>query len=230
MPGTSGFDLIETIRQTKGATQPAVMMLSAANLSEHAARCKELGIAFLLKPVSSFEVMETAAQLLRKLDRDQKRTNRPPIKPTHVPVPPKAEAPARILIAEDNLINQKVITSMLRSQNYELQVVGDGARALAAWRDREYNLILMDMQMPVMDGLEATKRIRQAEKSEKAGRRRTPVLAVTANARKEDREACINAGMDGFISKPIENVELLEKIKSLIKEDRASTQVPALRA
>jgi CheY-like chemotaxis protein len=102
---------------------------------------------------------------------------------------------------------------MLKRLNYEVHVADNGRAAVEAWKERDFDLILMDMQMPHVDGLEATRYIRQAERT---GRKRVPILAVTANARAEDRAACLAAGMDDYLAKPIRSDELVEKVKRAV--------------
>lgn len=210
MPGQDGFSLVEQLRDQQGLIRPAIMMLTSINLSEHAARCRELGIAYILKPVSAADLRETAARAIRDMERPvARRTTRAPART----VMPKPVLPIRILVAEDNVINQRLLALMLKRLNYEVHVADNGQAAIEAWKDRDFDLILMDMQMPHVDGLEATRTIRKAER---AGRKRVPIVAVTANARAEDRAACLAAGMDDYLAKPIRSDDLVEKVKSAI--------------
>ncbi|HWF45510.1 MAG TPA: response regulator [Bryobacteraceae bacterium] len=210
MPGQDGFALVEQLGHERGLTRPAVMMLTSINLAEHAARCRDLGIAYLLKPVSAADLRETAARVIREMERPLA----PKLKPVPVRAPaPKPIMPVRILVAEDNAINQRVLALMLKRLNYEVHVADNGRAAVEAWKERDFDLILMDMQMPHVDGLEATRYIRQAERT---GRKRVPILAVTANARAEDRAACLAAGMDDYLAKPIRSDELVEKVKRAV--------------
>lgn len=217
MPGQDGFALVEQLRTERGLTSPAVMMLTSTNLSEHAARCRELGIAYLLKPVSASDLRETAARSIREVERPRSPVPRKVTLAT-VRQAPKPTLPIRILVAEDNAINQKLLALMLKRLNYEVHVADNGRAAIEAWKDRDFDLILMDMQMPHVDGLEATRYIRQAERT---GRRRVPIVAVTANAREEDRVACLAAGMDDYLAKPIRSDELVEKVRLAISGSSA---------
>jgi CheY-like chemotaxis protein len=151
-----------------------------------------------------------AARAIRDTERPIAR--RAALAPLRV-VPPKPTIPMRILVAEDNVINQRLLALMLKRLNYEVHVADNGYAAIQAWKDRDFDLILMDMQMPHLDGLEATRQIRKAEG---LGRKRVPIMAVTANARPEDRAACLAAGMDDYLSKPIRSDELVEKVKRAI--------------
>jgi len=128
---------------------------------------------------------------------------------------PPAEGGARILLVEDNLVNQKVATALLQRRAYHVTLAENGAQAVALIEagGAPFDLILMDVQMPVMDGLEATRRIRQHEAV--AGGR-LPILAMTANAMQGDRENCVAAGMDDYISKPIKAEELYGRIEEML--------------
>ena len=196
------------------------MMLTSKNLNEHVERCRALGITFLLKPVSSERLMQVVSDLVTARQRRIiAETSAPPLRS------PKPMGPSlHILLAEDNIVNQKIVLEMLKKTNCQVQVVANGAEAVASWKHQSYDLILMDMQMPRMDegittevgprmdGTEAAAKIREAEKS---GRTRIPILALTANASEQDRLRCIAAGMDDYLSKPFKSEQLLEKVYRL---------------
>jgi two-component system, sensor histidine kinase and response regulator len=114
-------------------------------------------------------------------------------------------------LAEDNPINQKLATRLLEKHGYRVQVAGSGQEAVTLSAQQKFDVILMDVQMPVIDGFQATALIREQER----GRQRTPIIALTAHAMKGDRERCLEAGMDGYISKPIRSAELFDAINSL---------------
>jgi CheY-like chemotaxis protein len=119
----------------------------------------------------------------------------------------------RVLAAEDNAVNQLVLKTLLHQLGVDPHVVEDGKAALEAWEAEPWDLILMDIQMPVMDGLTASARIRQREAE--TGRARTPIIALTANALEEEREACRLAGMDGFLTKPLDRERLKAALTAL---------------
>jgi len=122
------------------------------------------------------------------------------------------ENPRLILLAEDNLINQIVATEFLKKRGHEVIVVEDGRQAVDALEHSQFDLVLMDIQMPVMDGFEATKLIRLKENGTN---RRIPIIAMTANAMKGDREQCLEAGMDGYVSKPVDSQELFAAVEAV---------------
>jgi CheY-like chemotaxis protein len=122
----------------------------------------------------------------------------------------------RILLAEDNIINQKLATRILQKMGHKVTVAGDGTEAIAALDSRKFDLALMDIQMPYMDGFEATRIIREREKGT---RNHVPIFAMTAHAMKGDRERCLAAGMDGYLAKPIDVKELQQVLEQISKSD-----------
>jgi CheY-like chemotaxis protein len=120
--------------------------------------------------------------------------------------------PRRILLVEDGRVNQKVASRLLEKRGHEVTVANNGMEAVSLHKDRLFDVILMDVEMPVMDGIEATASIRENERD---GERRTPIIAVTAHAGKEDRVLCIESGMDGYISKPYRPRELFEAVEAV---------------
>lgn len=125
------------------------------------------------------------------------------------------KAPSHILIAEDNEVNQKVLKYMLSRDGHAFEIASDGIEALKKISEHRFDLILMDCQMPNLDGLEATQRIRSMEADAKTDR--TPIVALTANAMVGDREKCLAAGMDDFLAKPFKVEEIRQKISIWIK-------------
>jgi two-component system, sensor histidine kinase and response regulator len=205
MPDVDGFSLCEQLRQLPGMSKAVVMMLSSATFREHVARCHELNVsAYLMKPVSAHELKDTVVSLLSRSG-------------VAAPLPIKEAArlethpvALRILMAEDNVVNQLVASKMLTRQGYTVQVAENGLQALEASADQEFDLILMDIQMPGMGGYDATAAIRRREQS--SGARRIPIIGLTAHVMKGTRELCLEAGMDGYVSKPFRSSELLAEI------------------
>jgi len=204
LPDLSGIALA---KQTQELSQPPTLLL-ISSVSESLVPCQAPGVvAQLPKPVKQSSLLDT---LLRAASPSPDRVNgesdfvRRPI-PTGPVLPPKL----RILVAEDHDINRRLAMLMLQKLGYRPHFVSDGSEALEAWERLPYDLILMDCQMPVMDGYTATREIRRRESTGVSkGRRRTPVVALTANALRGDAEKCLAVGMDGYLSKPVRLEEL----------------------
>ena len=189
-------------------------MLTSGGQPGDAARCRELGVsAYLTKPVRPSELraaVEIALpQAWRKAEPDSDGGTAASVTQRIVPAS-RGSAALRILLTEDHIINQRVALHILESQGHSVVVANNGLEALAATAEGAFDLVLMDVQMPEMDGLEATSAIREQERG--TGRH-LPIIAMTAHARKEDRDRCLAAGMDDYISKPIRAAKLLEVIE-----------------
>ena len=183
-------------------------MISAAGLRGDAQRCRELGVAaYLIKPLLEDELREAIILLL-----GQQGGAAQPLITRHTLEEARREL--NILLAEDNLINQKLAMALLTKQGHRVTVAVNGAEAVKMSAATDFDLILMDLQMPVMDGLAATEAIRQREDDTE---RHLPIVAMTANALAGDRERCLVAGMDGYVSKPIRVNELLAAIADCVK-------------
>ncbi len=211
MPGMDGFALIERIRQRSELSAAIVMMLTSAGHRGDASRCQELGIsAYLLKPIRQSELREAIARVLGAHE-------------THGAIPlitryslGDARDPStilRVLLAEDNAVNQRVASRLLEKRGHKVHVVANGHEAVEMVGKETFDLVFMDVQMPEMDGFEATAAIRKQELGTKI---RLPVIALTAHAMKGDRERCIAAGMDGYLSKPIRAQELDEVLQTYL--------------
>jgi signal transduction histidine kinase/CheY-like chemotaxis protein len=209
MPGMDGFTLAERIQGRPDAAGSRVVMLTSGGLPGDAARCKALGVvAHLTKPVKQTDLWRT---LLRALDEPgtvlPKAT--PPVMP-HTEPPPGRRL--RVLVAEDNPMNQQLAVRLLGRYGHAVTVAETGREALEALAEEPYDLILMDVQMPDMDGLAAAAAVRRRE----AGTgRRVPIVAMTARALKGDREACLEAGMDAYVAKPIRAADVMAVINGL---------------
>ena len=203
MPRMDGFGLVESIQRSQGSSMATIMMLSSGGHRGDAARCAELGVAaYLLKPVRQSELREAIARALA----NRERTGETPMITRYGLVADRAPGHRlNVLLAEDNVVNQKLAIRLLQKRGHVVTVVGNGKDALTALDTARFDLVLMDVQMPEMDGLEATRELRRLEQ---AGGTRTPVIAMTALAMKGDRERCLEAGMDAYLSKPIRPEEL----------------------
>jgi CheY-like chemotaxis protein len=211
MPKMDGFELVERLRQQPELTAATIVMLTSAGYRGDAARCRELGVsAFLLKPIRQSELRDAIARSLGA--RQPKDARHPSVHPALQ----DARNPAislQVLLAEDNRVNQRLASRLLEKRGHRVVVVGNGREALAALQEKQYDLVLMDVQMPEMDGLEATAAIREQEKRTGAHQQ---VIAMTAHAMKGDRERCLAAGMDDYLTKPIRPQELDEVLEICI--------------
>lgn len=211
MPEMDGFELAEEIKKHPDLTSATLMMLSSAGRQEDAVRCREVGVAaYLTKPVKQSELLDS---ILNALDLQPETLN------ATIPAPDAAlqpiARPLRLLLAEDNSVNQRLAVRLLEKRGHHARVVGNGRQALEAWRGEPFDLILMDVQMPEMDGFEATAAIR-AEEQERGGH--IGIIAMTAHAMKGDRERCLAAGMDGYLAKPLQPQEMMRVIEEMAPE------------
>ena len=207
MPKMDGFGLVENIRSTDATETATIMMLTSGGQRGDAARCSEMGIAaYLLKPVRQTELREAIARVLQaKYETGGSHM----ITPYSLAETKDTKALSRrldILLAEDNPVNQKLAIRLLEKRGHQVTLAQNGREALGALAAKAYDLVLMDVQMPEMDGLEATRRLRVREQQN--GVARQAVVAMTALAMKGDKERCTDAGMDGYLTKPIRAQEL----------------------
>jgi CheY-like chemotaxis protein len=203
MPEEDGFDLARQLRQTPQCAGAAIIMLTSASQSGDSARCRELGVAaHLTKPVSSWDLRQLICGVL---DHNVDETQAPEPAAGGLPGEGRAGASRKILLAEDNPVNQVVAMRLLEKRGHKVTVAANGLEAVAAVEREAFDLVLMDVQMPEMDGFEATAAIRSAESG--TGRH-LPIFALTARAMKGDAERCRMAGMDGYLPKPIRPADL----------------------
>jgi len=208
MPDLDGFGLAELVKQRPELATTMIMMLSSVGHRGDAIRFRELGVAsYLTKPVRQSVLLEAILAVLagNDLPLDQKvLVTRHTIN--------EGRRPLRILLAEDNAVNKMLVTALLGKRGHTIVSVVNGRQAVAAIAGGRFDLVLMDVQMPEMDGLEATAAIR---KTEQVTGSHVPIIALTAHAMKGDREACMAAGTDGYLSKPVNVTELFELIEDL---------------
>ena len=216
MPKMDGFGFVERLKETKEGSPSTIMMLTSGGQRGDAHRCEQLGIAaYLLKPVRQSELRDA---IMRVLSTSPAQGKDPMITRYSLRQETVGTKSLKILLAEDNLTNQKLATRILEKRNHSVTVVSNGREALDALETSAYDLVLMDMQMPEMDGFEATSALREREKS--TGRHQA-VVAMTALAMNGDRERCLAVGMDGYISKPIRPQELDELLDGYIARKAA---------
>jgi signal transduction histidine kinase/CheY-like chemotaxis protein/HAMP domain-containing protein len=221
MPKMDGFALVERIRQRPELTTATIMMLTSAGHRGDGARCQQLGVsAYLLKPIRQSELREAIA---RVLGARAQRGAMPLITRYSLQDARDPDSFLKVLLAEDNAVNQRLAMRLLEKRGHKVVVAGNGLEALAALKKESFDLVLMDLQMPEMDGYEATAAIREEERD--SGRHQ-PVLALTAHAMKGDREKCLAAGMDGYLSKPIRPQELDEVLEEYLKKQQAKMNAP----
>ncbi len=209
LPGEDAFSLLEHIRNAQLSEPVGVVVLTAAGQGLDTSQRERLGSSpCVSKPVRQSDLFDALATLLGERVGLEPRPVAPRRQAGRAPV-----GALRILLAEDNPVNQKLAAHLLKKRGHRIEVVGTGREALAAIERQRFDLVLMDVQMPVMGGLEATAQIRDREKR---GGGHLPIVAMTAHAMKGDRERCLEAGMDGYVSKPVRKKELFEAIESAV--------------
>jgi CheY-like chemotaxis protein len=200
-----GFFIAERIKEQTHLAGVIIILLIAAGLRGDAARCRELGIhAYLSKPVLHADLLQSVRMLLGAQTCPSVDS---PLLTTHALREHRMRL--RILLAEDNRVNQTVAVRILQKRGHTVEAVENGRLAIEALDRQPFDLILMDLQMPELGGVEATMLIREREKSTGG---HIPIVALTANALAGDRERCLNAGMDDYVSKPIQVKELFAAI------------------
>jgi PAS domain S-box-containing protein len=211
MPGMDGFDLAAEIKKIPGYEKAMIMMLSSAGFRGDSARCRELGLsAYLTKPVKQSLLLEA---ILLALGTPSEKSADVDLITRHSLV--EAGARFKILLAEDNVINQKLAVRILQNRGHRVIVAGNGEEALAAIEKNLFDIVLMDIQMPKMDGFQATREIRRRERETGD---HLPIVAMTAHAMSGDREKCLEAGMDAYASKPLKPLDLLRTIESTVEK------------
>ncbi len=215
MPQMDGFMFVEELQKSPELAGVTIMMLTSADRKGAYERCQQLGIAAtLLKPLKQQELQTTIVELLGKTNRSQRR-------PALTSAPPATinGLRLRILLAEDNPINQQVATRLLTKLGHDVQVVENGQLVLEALEKDEVDVVLMDVQMPVLDGFKTVEAIREQERT--TGRHQF-VVAMTAHAMSGDRERCLSAGMDDYISKPISATAVSKALARVTERSHAT--------
>ncbi|HET6197737.1 MAG TPA: response regulator, partial [Acetobacteraceae bacterium] len=209
MPEMDGFEVATRIQHHAELAGTTIMMLSSVGEGGDAQRCRALGVAgYLTKPVRQSVLLDAILAVFAR--RVPQLASAPQPVLHHIQSTGDPERPLRVLVAEDNAVNQVVVKRMLQKRAHLVTIAGNGRDALAALAHERFDVVLMDLQMPEMGGREATAAIRQAERTQGG---HLPIIAVTASAMKGDREDCLAAGMDDYISKPIQYDSLIEKVE-----------------
>jgi len=207
MPEMDGYELARRLH-LEHQTLPPMLMLSSGALRGDALRCQESGIAgFFAKPISSDDLFSALEQLFTPSPAPKGSDNNTLVTRHSLR---ESQPPLRVLLVEDHHTNQKLALGLLAKWGHEAMLAQNGQEALDILTSHTFDVILMDMQMPVMGGIEATQQIRARESAQKL--RRTPIIAMTAAAMQDDRNACIAAGMDDYVAKPIKVKELQQKL------------------
>jgi len=211
MPQMDGFSLAERIKQNPILSQSTVMMLSSGDSIGAGSRCKNMGISsYLVKPVRQEELFKAI-----KIALGHKEAGTEPSSyETSYPDAIAETKRVRILFAEDNLVNRRIVITALEKRGHTVIAAENGAEAVELFKRKSFDLILMDVQMPVMDGLSATREIRKLQKEY------IPIFALTAHALKGDRDTCLAAGMDGYITKPIDPADLIDLVEKFNIDDK----------
>jgi signal transduction histidine kinase/CheY-like chemotaxis protein/HPt (histidine-containing phosphotransfer) domain-containing protein len=221
MPGLNGLDLARAIKSDPGIASVRLVLLTSVGLRGDAAEARRAGIeAYLSKPVRQSELYDCLATLLGKAAGDTALVTR------HTLSEARARFEGRVLLVEDNAVNQEVMLQMLQGLGCRVDVAGDGREALEALSRASYDLVLMDCQMPRMDGFEATAAIRQREAGATEARR-TPIVALTAHAMAGDRERCLAAGMDDYLTKPLRQDALRASLMRWLRGPREGARAGA---
>lgn len=222
MPGMDGVEMIEEIRRQPEISDAKIIMLSSGFRGETEDRCAELGVdERLMKPLKQSEVFDTIVSVLEDLDYQQQ-----PIELEKVGLDEEPSETLRVLLAEDNAVNQRLAVAVLDRQGHEVTVANNGSEAVEKWQGGDFDLVLMDVQMPEMDGFEATAEIRRLE-AQRPDNQRTFIIAVTARARRSDRQNCLDAGMDDYMAKPIRIANLADILSKRAKAKAKSQSIDA---
>jgi len=206
MPEMNGFEFIEHMHQLPARHTIKTIVLTSSGQRGDAKRCQDLGVSsYLLKPILPSELLDAIYHVVCTTEEKN------PVLITRHTLQ-ETQNHFKILIAEDNPVNQKLASRLLEKRGHQVTIANNGQEALDILDTQQFDIILMDMQMPVLDGLETTSQLREREKQLE---QRTPIIALTANAREEDRQKCLQAGMDGYLSKPLKGKDLFEMIENL---------------
>jgi two-component system, sensor histidine kinase and response regulator len=213
MPETDGFTLLEQVRRDPSVADITAIMLTSGDRQEDMARCQDLGVTQrLMKPIKQSELYDAILDALqiepRKAEAEEAATS------TAAP----STRPLRLLLAEDSLVNQRLAVGLLERHGHRVTIANNGRQAVDLASDDGFDAILMDVQMPEMDGLEATRIIREHERQ---SGRHVPIIAMTAHALKGDRERCLDCGMDEYVAKPVRERQLLNALRTVLGDDVA---------
>jgi two-component system, sensor histidine kinase and response regulator len=221
MPGMDGFELVERLSHSPFGAGAIILMLTSRDRPGDFDRARNAGVSnCLIKPVRREELKMAIAKALggQQGNRELTQSLKPMLDSNGSPV---VSSPSRILLAEDNLVNQRLVQRVLEKEGHTVVVVSNGRAAVEAVKDGTFDLVLMDVQMPELDGFEATKAIREGERITSV---HVPIIALTAHAMKGDQDKCIAAGMDAYLTKPIHAAELCDMVRNYSKKGLQALQ------
>jgi two-component system sensor histidine kinase/response regulator len=211
MPECDGFTLIEQIRRDPALSDITVILLTSADQAEDARRCEALDISQrLMKPIKQSELFDAIVAALGIAPLPAAAAD------AAAAATPPATRPLRILLAEDSIVNQRLAVGLLERHGHRITIANNGREACEQLEGDAFDVVLMDVQMPELDGLSATRRIREREQ---LGGGHVPIIAMTAHALKGDRERCLESGMDEYVSKPIRERQLLAALRGVLGEE-----------
>jgi len=223
MPGMDGFAVAEAIHNRPELGGSTIMMLSSVGQRGDAARCKELGVAaYLTKPVKQSILLDAIHAALARPGAEGALAPERPLVTRHSVQ--EAQRPLRVLVAEDNAVNRVLIVSLLKKRGHSVVIAENGREAATAHARERFDVVLMDVQMPEMDGFEATAAIRTREA---VSGLHLPIIALTAHAMTGDRERCVAAGMDFYLTKPVRPGELYEALEAAVPRSASSRDGPS---
>ena len=213
MPDMDGFEVASKIKKDSRARGADLILLTSAGQRAELARAKDVGVTTtLVKPVKQSELWDAIIEILHAAT--QEKHKRPEEHTAN-----RAAHRLRVLIAEDNPVNQELAVHLLERRGHDVTVAENGRKAIEAMEGHKFDVVLMDVQMPEMGGIEATQAIREKEKSSSG---RIPIIAMTAHAMRGDREKCLTAGMDGYVSKPLDPQTFVQTVEALARGDKAA--------
>jgi CheY-like chemotaxis protein len=197
MPGMDGFELVQELQTRYAIAGTTILMLTSDRRPGDSARCKALGVAHhLIKPIQHEELRRA----LNALIDEREGRGAPASTAPAAAVPLSSVRRLRVLVAEDNVVNQRLASAMLGRLGHEVVIANDGGESVTAVAEDRFDIVFMDVQMPTMSGFDATRAIREAEGATGV---RVPIVAMTAHAMSGDRERCLDAGMDDYVTKPV---------------------------
>lgn len=223
MPRMDGFTLVDQMKQDPQLSAVPVIILTSGGDRGDAVRCRELGVsAYLTKPVHEADLLET---IQRVLGQHVENAVKPVLITRHTLL--ESQKTLRILVVDDNAVNCTLATRLIEKHGHIAASAATGRAALQALEEQTFDLVLMDIQMPDMDGFEATTAIRQRER---ATGKHLPIIAMTAHAMESDRQRCLSAGMDGYVTKPISVQALMAAIESAVPPNHSpiATTLPGV--